>query len=172
MNAGVDLTLERYLNRGYYYMATASLFQSTYKGGDGLKRSTRFNRNYVFNVMGGKEWYTGRTRQNVLSANARFTYMGGDRIHPIDMNATIRRQEIVEDLSGAFGVQLPDAPILSFSLSYRINKLNHSGTWSLQFINALAHREFQEYEFIPETNKINRKEDLIMVPNISYKIEF
>lgn len=172
VNAGVDFTLERYLNGGYYYMATASLFQSTYKGGDGITRSTRFNRNYVFNVLGGKEWFTGRTRQNMLSANVRFTYMGGDRIHPVDLNATLQRQEIVEDLSEAYTVQLPDAPILSFSLSYRINKPGHSSLWCLQFANALAHKEFQEYDFIPETNKIERKEDLIMVPNISYKIEF
>ena len=171
-NAGIDITLERYLNKGFYYMATASLFRSSYKGGDGIERSTRFNRNYVFNVLGGKEWTIGKSRQNLLSANVRFTYMGGDRIHPIDMNATLQQQEMVEELSRAYSIQLPDAPILSFSLNYRINKKNHSGLWSFQFINALAHKEFQEYEFIPETNIIKRKEDLIMVPNISYKIEF
>ncbi|MBN2763646.1 MAG: carboxypeptidase-like regulatory domain-containing protein, partial [Bacteroidales bacterium] len=43
-NAGIDITLERYLNKGFYYMATASLFRSSYKGGDGIERSTRFNR--------------------------------------------------------------------------------------------------------------------------------
>ena len=171
-NMGIDFTLEKYLNKGYYYMATASFFESTYTGGDGIKRNTRFNRNYVFNLLGGKEWYAGKAHHNVLGANIRFTYMGGDRIHPLDMAATIRRQEIVEDLSRAYSIQLPDVPVLSFSLSYRINKSGHSGVWSLQMINALAHKEFQEYTFHPETNTVEKAEDLIIVPNISYKIEF
>ena len=172
MNAGVDFTLDRYLNKGYYYMVTASLFQSTYTGGDGIKRSTRFNRNYVFNVLGGKEWYIGKGQHNILGVNVRFTYMGGDRIHPVDLAASIQQQEIVEDISHAFAFQLPDAPILSLSLGYRINKSSHTGIWSFQLINALAHKEFQEYKFNYETNIIEKQEDLIIVPNISYKIEF
>ena len=39
-NIGVDITLERYLNKGLYYMVTASIFDSKYYGeiGNGVTR--------------------------------------------------------------------------------------------------------------------------------------
>ena len=42
-NYGVDLTLERFMHNHYYYLLTASLYESKYKGGDGLWHNTRFN---------------------------------------------------------------------------------------------------------------------------------
>jgi hypothetical protein len=35
-NFGVDFTFERYLKDGFYYMLTASVFDSKYRGGDGI----------------------------------------------------------------------------------------------------------------------------------------
>ncbi len=46
---GVELTIENFLNDGYYFLLTTSLFDSKYKGGDGITRNTAFNGNYVFN---------------------------------------------------------------------------------------------------------------------------
>lgn len=40
-NFGVDFTWERALNKGLYYMITASLFDSRYCGGDGVWHNTR-----------------------------------------------------------------------------------------------------------------------------------
>jgi len=98
--------------------------------------------------------------------------MGGERIIPLDIEETIKQGEIVEDISHAYDEKLPDAVILSFSLSYRINKPKHASIWSFQFINALAHKDFQEYEFNDKEQTIEKVEDLLMIPNLSYKIEF
>jgi hypothetical protein len=48
--------LERFLDKGFYYLVTASVYDSRYKGGDDIERNTIFNGNYVANVLGGKEW--------------------------------------------------------------------------------------------------------------------
>jgi hypothetical protein len=172
MNIGIDLTLERYLNQGYYYLITASIFSSKYRGGDGILRNSRYNRNYVVNVLGGKEWFAGKTHNNIAGASIRFSYLGGDRYIPVNTYKSIEQKEIAEDISMAYTKRLPDAPILSFSFTYRINKSNHSGIWTLQIINALAHKEFQEYEFNEENGTIDEVKDLIIIPNLSYKIEF
>lgn len=58
-NYGIDLTLEKYMTRGLYYMVTASVFHSEYAGGDGIWHNTKFNRNYIVNGLIGKEWMTG-----------------------------------------------------------------------------------------------------------------
>ncbi len=50
------LPLKNSLHRQFYYLMTVSLFDSKYKGGDGIWRNSRFNTNYVINLLGGKEW--------------------------------------------------------------------------------------------------------------------
>ncbi|MDR1699204.1 MAG: hypothetical protein LBR75_05210 [Prevotellaceae bacterium] len=54
-NYGIDLTLERYLYNGWYYLFTASLFEGRYTVDDGVWRDTRLNRNYVINALDSKE---------------------------------------------------------------------------------------------------------------------
>ena len=66
-NIGIDITLERFLEKGLYYMVSGSLFDSRYRGGDGVWYDTKFNRNYVINGLIGKEWMLGRNRENILS---------------------------------------------------------------------------------------------------------
>ena len=82
-NIGIDFTLDKFLSHGYYYMLTASVFDSKYTGADDVERNTRFNRNYVFNFLFGKEWQI--RQNNILSANIRANYLGGNRIEPIYM---------------------------------------------------------------------------------------
>lgn len=84
-NYGVELTLERYLSKGWHGLLTGSLFHSEYKGGDGIWRDTRFNRGYTFVLLGGKEWeFRGENRVRFLSINGRINFMGGLRITPVD----------------------------------------------------------------------------------------
>ena len=56
-----------YVKNGWYGMANGSFFSSKYKGGDGKWRHTLFDRNYIINVLGGKEWMLGRNKNNMLS---------------------------------------------------------------------------------------------------------
>ena len=55
-NYGIELTLEKFLDKGFYYLFTASLFESKYKGSDNVWRNTAFNSNYIVNFLGGKEF--------------------------------------------------------------------------------------------------------------------
>ncbi len=86
-NKGIELTLERFLSKGFYYLATVSLFDSKYKGSDGIERNTAFNGGHVANVLAGKEFALGRaTREkkavNVLAADVKYTWAGGQRYTP------------------------------------------------------------------------------------------
>ncbi|MEY3398424.1 MAG: hypothetical protein RL220_1018, partial [Bacteroidota bacterium] len=85
-NMGVELTLERFLNKGYYFLFTTSLFDSKYKGSDGVVRNTAFNGNYVVNLLSGREWKVGKS--NAIVADIRVTYAGGRRYAPIDLDAS------------------------------------------------------------------------------------
>ena len=169
-NIGIDLTLERFLNKGWYYLVTASLFDSQYQGGDGIWRDSRFNRQVVGNVLVGKEWLL--KNKNLFNASVKFSYLGGDRLHPVDIPASLEEQDIVEDLSRPFADQKPDASILHLTLTYRINKRKHSSLWSLQVLNVLAAKENYGYRYNYRTHHIEPNNDAIVIPNLSYKIEF
>jgi len=172
-NIGIDFTLEKYLSKGYYYMLTASFFDSKYTGADGIERNTRFNRNYVFNLTAGKEWQL--RKNNMFSANVRLNYLGGNRMEPIDMEASIQAQDVVygeTDGNAAFSKKYDDLPVFSFTLSYRKNKAKYSSVWSLQVLNSGGAEEYSNDFYNLKTNTIDTKYDGLVIPNISYKIQF
>ncbi|MCR4772947.1 MAG: TonB-dependent receptor [Prevotella sp.] len=55
-NYGVDITLEKYMSRGWFGMVTASLFSSRFRASDGNWYHSRYDRNYIINFVAGKEW--------------------------------------------------------------------------------------------------------------------
>lgn len=171
-NYGIDLTLERFLQDGYYYLLTASLFESNYTGGDNIERTTRFSSNYVFNILFGKEWALGSSKNKILGVNGRLNIMGGQRITPVDETLSHLKKEIVYDYSRIFEDQKPTIYHLNASVVYRINKPNHASIWTLQVLNALGTGEFYGYGYNYRTNTIEKDAVVVVVPSISYKIEF
>lgn len=70
-NKGLELTLEKPFSNHYFFLATASFFNSTYRGADGFWHNTFFNTNYVTNIIGGKEFQMGRQGRNILEIKLR-----------------------------------------------------------------------------------------------------
>jgi hypothetical protein len=172
-NYGLDLTLERYMNNGYYYIVTASVFKSTYIGGDGVLRNARYDKNFVINFVGGKEWKIGRGhKNNTIGLNGKFSMLGGDRISPVDEEATYLAQEVIYDDAHAFENRKPNVYYLHFTLNYRKNKPRHASIWSFQVMNALGTPEFFGYKYNYKDHSIDRDDQTIIMPGISYKIEF
>lgn len=169
-NVGVDLTYEKFLSGGYYYLFTVSLFDSRYQGGDRIKHPTRYDKRYVVNVLGGKEWTVGYGK--ILSINGRVNFSGGDRISPVDETASMIEKDIVYDETRAFESRKPDLRYVDCSVSYKINKPSYAMTWSLQMINMLARSEFEGYRYNYRKQTIDRHNELTIIPNLSFKIEW
>jgi hypothetical protein len=170
-NYGIDVTLERYLHQGYYYLFTTTLFESRYKGGDGVWRNTRLNRNYIINALGGKEWKMGRQNQNILSASIRFTVQGSERYIPIDEPASKAVRNIVYDNSRAYESQRPPEFFCHFNVGYKINRNKLSHEFAINIINLLGSKEyFDIYNY--RTDKPEVVSGTVMIPNVYYKIMF
>ncbi|HBL76320.1 MAG: hypothetical protein A2W90_08275 [Bacteroidetes bacterium GWF2_42_66] len=171
-NIGIDFTLERFLNKGFYYLATASFFDSKYKGGDGIERNSLYNKNFIINLLAGKEWIIGKNKTNILGINARLSILGGDRYIPVLEDESLAAGKIVYNYDHAYEPRENVAKVLSFSVSYRKNKPKYASIWSFHLLNALGQEEYRDYEFNLKTGALEKQFDLIVVPNISYKIEF
>ncbi len=171
-NYGIDLTLERFLKDGFYYLFTASLFESKYVGGDGIERSTRYNSNYVVNVLVGKEWTMGISKNKFLGVNARLNLLGGQRVYPLDRASSLTHGEVVYDYARPFEDQKPNIVHLNASITYRINKKKHASIWSLQVLNLLGAEEHYGYSYNYRMDQLEEEKVVVVVPSLSYKIEF
>ena len=173
-NAGIDITLERYLSKGLYYMITGSFFDSRYRGGDGKWYNTRFNRNYIVNGLIGKEWMLGRDKQNVLSVNLKLTFQGGDRYSPIDYEATFAHpdKEVQYDETRAFSKQYSPMLIGNYTVSFRMNKKRVSHEFAVKGLNFTKAKERYGHLYNLKTGEIDENNGATVLTNVSYKLEF
>jgi hypothetical protein len=140
--------------------------------GDGIWRNTRYNRNYVFNFLTGKEWLLGRNRQNIFNANIRLSYQGGDRYSPVNLTASQQAEEVVYLERDAFSKQYPPALMCHFTVSYKINRRNLAHEFALKVINAAMSKEYLGHRYNLKTHQVDSDHEVVVIPNISYKIEF
>ena len=171
-NYGLDITFEKYLSRGYYYMATASVFNSQYKGADNVWRDTRYNRNYAFNLLIGKEWLLGKYKNKILSLNVRMNYQGGDRYSPVNAALSIVNQDVVFDERKAYSQQFSPAFVTHFTASYKINKAKTAHEFALKLINLTQYEEYLGFRYNLQNQVVEFEREATFIPNISYKIEF
>ena len=171
-NLGIDFTLEQFLKNGFYYLATASVFDSKYKGDDEIERNSLYNKHYILNLLAGKEWQIGRNKINTIGINGRFSIMGGDHYTSLLESESVETGILIYDYVNAYEQQEDPAKVLSLSISYRKNKPRYSSIWSLHLLNVLGYSEYRGYEFNLQTGQPEKQFDQIVVPNLSYKIEF
>lgn len=171
-NLGVELTLERFLSRGFYYLVTAAFYDSRYVGGDDIDRNTVWNGNYVANILGGKEWAIGKKKTNGLSVNGRLYIIGGNRTSPVDLEQSVMDQTVVYDNNRLYEDQFPTTSRLDLTFSFILNKPKQTSTFSVQLLNALGSviNYSQQYNFVENT--VVEMETTSMLPNISWKIQF
>lgn len=169
-NVGVDLTLERFLNNGFYYLVTASFFDSKYKDAKGDWHNTRYNKGYAINLLGGREFFLKKNR--VLGINGRINYIGGERHSPIWMAKTQQLRDVYLDESHPFEEQFPATYYVDLTVTYRINKAKHSSTWALQVKNLLASPIYDVDFYNTKTNRLESNNVTLVLPVLSYRIDF
>jgi len=154
-NYGIELTLERFLNKGFYYLVTGSVFDSKYKGYDEVERNTFFNSNYVFNILAGKEIQLNK--KLTLTFDARFTYAGGRRYTPIDLQASIVAGEEVENKMKVFQERFPSyiRPDLKFGL--RKNKGKITQIWFVDLQNFIGRKNVFFYQYDENNQEIDTR---------------
>jgi hypothetical protein len=170
-NIGVDVTFERFLNNGYYFLITGSVFSSRYRADDGEWRNTRFNKNFVANALVGRE-FTFRDNRRVLGVNTRLNVIGGERVSPVLTEKSNERELVFFDETQAFRNQLPSTFYADLSVTYRVNRSRHSSIWALQVKNLLGASTAEGYNYNYKTQSVTLDKSVVVIPSISYTIEF
>lgn len=170
-NYGVDISFERYLKKGLYYMINASLFDSEYQAGNGQWYDTRYNRRFTINGMVGKEWMIGR---DMLGINLKLSLLGGKRYTPVDEAATLAHPDKVVqyDESRMFSRQFSPMYIGDFSISYKMNRKRMVQEFAIKSVNATGQKEYVEHRYNIKTQTIEPYRPANSLFNLSYRIEF
>jgi len=171
-NYGLELTLEKFFSRNYYFMTTASIYESTYTGVDGVWRSTQFNGNFIFNMIGGKEFKVGKTGNNTLGFNGKFIYVGGQRQAPVLLEESINQGETAYDYANNFEWSLRNYYRFDVGINYRKNKEKTAQVLAISVQNVTGvPNEFERY-YSEVTGRIESSSQLSFFPNLSYRWEF
>ncbi len=168
-NYGVDVTLERTLQKGVYVLVTGSLFDSKYRGSDGVLRNTAFNTNYVLNMLGGKEWRL-KKQGNTLALNVRFTTTGGRYFTPPNIAASRAVGELVENEGLAFTEQQPAYLRLDIKAAYKRSYRRTALELALDLQNATGNQNVfrQGYNRTNQVISTEYQQGFFPVPTIRY----
>lgn len=171
-NYGLELSLEKFFTNNYYFLATTSLYNSKYGALDGIERNTRFNGNYIFNVLGGKEFKVGKAKNNVIGLNMKLVWAGGNRYTPVDLERSqMEGNEVLAD-SETFERRLPAYFRTDLRVSYRKNKPKASYIVSLDIQNVSNRQNLYRQYFDSETNSVETAYQMGLLPVLNYRIEF
>ena len=85
---------------------------------------------------------------------------------------TREMKELITDESRAFSERAPDQVFLDLSLLYTKNKKNYSSTWAFQLKNVLGSKTLYYYDYDYSSDEVITVEEAIVLPSLSYKIEF
>ncbi|MDR2913587.1 MAG: carboxypeptidase-like regulatory domain-containing protein [Tannerella sp.] len=170
-NYGVDFTFEKYFTKGIYYMVTASLFKSEYRGGDKVWYNTRYDRKFILNGLIGKEWMFGN---DILGVNLKMSVLGGQRYTPVDDAATLAHpdKEVQYDETRMYSKQFSLLYIGDFSISYKMNRRRVAHEFAVKSVNATGQKEYNGHRYNVKTGEIEPYNTVTSMFNVSYRIEF
>jgi hypothetical protein len=174
-NYGLELTVEKFFSYGYYVLATGSLYQSKYIPGDDIERNTAFNGNFVYNILGGKEFRVGKAKLNTIFFDLKFSHAGGRYYTPIDLEASrAAGQEVLMGDAYAFSGRYPDFYRLDVKAGFTYNskKMRLSQTFYIDIQNVTGHQNIFAQQYNPVTHQVNTLYQIGFYPNFVYRVQF
>lgn len=178
-NYGVEISLERFFDKNFYFLINGSLFDSKYKALDGVWRNTRYNNNYIVNILFGKEFRNvGKKHNQVLALNTKVFFEGGERYIPLirDAQGNIDVDPVKNryfDFSKAYNSKLDNIFLLNMSACYKFNKPKATHEIFLDLMNLTNSKgRLAEYYDPAKPGKIGYSTQFGFFPNLMYRVYF
>ena len=169
-NYGLEFTLEKFFSKNFYYLSTLSLFESKYKGSDGIERNTAFNGNYVFNFLVGKE--IPLKNNSAINLDFKVTYAGGKRYTPVDLLASQAANTTKYDDTKAFSQQFNPFLKADIKVGYRVNWRKISQEWIVYIENFTNHDNMLMQWYSTSTKQVKNINQLGFFPMMQYRLRF
>lgn len=172
-NMGIEFTIQKYFDNSFFFMTTASLYNSQYVGSDGIQRSTNFNGNYIFNGLAGKEFKVGKQKKNTFAIGVKITYAGGMRYGNVNQVMTDSLKEIIYLDEGYNENRFKDYFRFDTKVNYTVNAKKITHEFGLDLVNLLNTRNILALTYTPNSPTLTAERyQLGFLPVFYYKIDF
>ena len=135
LNYGIELTVQKYFNKSFFFLFSGTLYDSKYRGSDNVLRNTSYNGSYVVNFLAGKEFNVGKN--NVIGLGLKTTRAGGKRYGYVNVEATEELKEIIFQDSLFNERQFADYFRIDLKISWRLNAKKTAHEIGLDLVNIL-----------------------------------
>lgn len=174
-NYGIEFTLEKFFSNKYFFLLTASVFESKYRGSDGIRRDTDFNGNYALNGLFTKEFTINK--HSGISLGTNITMAGGRRYGPVDEEASKIEREVVFIDETRNSLQMRDYFRADLRINYRLNRPKVTHEIALDLINIFNTKNILRLTYAPneqnpEQSSIREEHQLGFLPLFYYKVDF
>ena len=169
-NYGLEITFEHFLYKGFYFLITSSLFESKYKGADGIERNTAWNGNYVFNGLFGYEMKA--TTHGIIGFNIKSTYAGGKRYVPIDLEESRKQYKTVYNYEEAYEHKYNDYFCIDLRISFKLNGKKINQEWALDLQNVTNNKNIFRQVYNKQTGGLTTDYQTSFFPMFMYRINF
>lgn len=171
-NYGVEVSLERSLKKGLYYLFAVSIFDSKYKALDGNWYNTRYNTNVSLNLTAGKDWtLKNQEKKRVVGIHVKSVYTGGMRMTPFD-DASVALGNPVEDNTRSFEKSMPAYYRLDVRLSLKRDFKKVTSTVSIDLQNALNRQNVGGQYYDENKGEVAYWYQPGILPILSYRLNF
>jgi len=179
-NYGLELTVQKYFDKSFFFLFSGTLYDSKYTGSDGVLRNTSYNGAYVANFLAGKEFKIGK--RNILGIGAKVTTAGGKRYGLVDLAKTNQEKDLIYQDSMFNELQFKDYFRMDFKISWRMNAKAMTHEIGLDLVNILGTRNILSLAYAPSLDPavisdpsyqpVAQKNQLGFLPIFYYKIDF
>ena len=180
LNYGLELTVQKYFNKSFFFLFSGTLYDSKYTGSDGIQRNTSYNGSYVVNFLAGKEFNVGNN--NTVGVGLKMTRAGGKRYGYVDVDATEELKEIIFQDSLFNERQFADYFRIDLKISWRLNAKKTAHEIGLDLVNILNTSNLLGLAYAPSLDPsvvsspgyepTAQKSQLGFLPIFYYKIDF
>jgi hypothetical protein len=170
-NYGLELTLEKFFSKGYYFLISGSLFDAKYKGTDEVWRNTTYNGRYATNALFAKEF---NFRNNTsLNIGGKATFIGGRWFGAeVDVPKSKQQLEIVWVDETVNTVKFRDYKRIDLKVSYRINRNKVTHEIAFDIVNIFGWKNILGLTFDPKPPYYKEEYQLGFFPIFYYKLDF
>ncbi|MBI3235829.1 MAG: TonB-dependent receptor, partial [Bacteroidetes bacterium] len=171
-NTGIEITIEKYFSKGFYWLFTSSFFDSKYTPSIGKEFNTAFNGKYVINGLAGYEYKCGKKKNNILSINLKSTVAGGRRFTPIDLPASQQAGEVRYNWNLAYSEQFKTYFRADIRIGFKLNAKRVTQEWAIDIQNAFNSQNPLQQSFDIKDGSIKVEYQQGFLPIALYRIQF
>lgn len=171
-NMGFEFTLEKFFTHNWFFMFSASLYDSRLQGGNKKWYNSDFNGNYILNALGTKEFKWGKKRLNTIGIGGKITFGGGQRYTPYDTTLSQLHEDPVVRDADRNSKQFKPYFRFDVKLNYRCNTKRYTHEVGIDLVNVAQYKNILRIQYVNPQEPAREVYQLGFLPLFYYRLDF